>query len=673
MERKFGATDITGNEVSLTSPAITAGNTFTISVSLPNEIDMTLPETVTISSTETGTAVADAFITDVNNAIGGNTDYLNVTFEKTSTGRIKMTHKAGGVVKVVEPTGNSSFTSVMIGGNQEEVTTSTNVAGDNLYNVSNWIPLEYSADVVEPGQDPEDGTRWYYSAVDELDIMIQNDGAWRGYKNVTNDVHGFDLSVTNEEGPLISAVAPDEQTDSTALEYGDLWLDTSDLENYPKLSRWEDDNGVDRWVGIDNADQTSIDGILFADARWGANNNVDPINDDLPVIADMLLEDYVDIDSPNPDLYPPGTLLWNTRRSGFNVKEYRVDYFNADDFNDNILPTERNAWVSISGLKDDGSPNMGRQAQRALVVAAMRSAIDTNEDVREEQREFNLLAAPGYPELIPNMVALNNERNNTGFIVGDSPMRLKAQGNALVEWATNNGGLGTATEDGLVSNDEYTGVFYPSGKTNDLTGADIIVPPSHMMLRTILHSDEQSYPWFAPAGVRRGQIDNAIGIGYIDEKTGEFQQIAVREAIRDVLYQNNVNPLAFVPGAGIINHGNKTTQPGSALDRINVSRLVSYIRKNLEAIAKPFLFEPNDTITRNEIKNLIDSFLNDLIAKRGLYDYAVVCDKSNNTPMRIDRNELWVDVAIEPVKAIEFIYIPVRIKNTGEISGNPNG
>ena len=112
----------------------------------------------------------------------------------------------------------------------------------------------------------------------------------------------------------------------------------------------------------------------------------------------------------------------------------------------------------------------------------------------------------------------------------------------------------------------------------------------------------------------------------------------------------------------------KTTFTGSSLDRINVARLVAFIRGRLEVIGKNFVFEPNDQTTRDEIKNAIESLMIDLVAKRGIYDYLVVCDESNNTPTRIDANELYVDVAIEPVKAVEFIYIPVRIKNTGEIA-----
>ena len=88
----------------------------------------------------------------------------------------------------------------------------------------------------------------------------------------------------------------------------------------------------------------------------------------------------------------------------------------------------------------------------------------------------------------------------------------------------------------------------------------------------------------------------------------------------------------------------------------------------MEEIGSQFVFEPNDTITRNEMTNAVNSLMIDLVAKRGIYDYLVVCDESNNTPARIDRNELWVDIAIEPVKAVEFIYIPLRIKNTGEIA-----
>jgi phage tail sheath protein FI len=190
-----------------------------------------------------------------------------------------------------------------------------------------------------------------------------------------------------------------------------------------------------------------------------------------------------------------------------------------------------------------------------------------------------------------------------------------------------------------------------------------------MMIRTIIRSDAVSYPWFAPAGTQRGVVDNAIQIGYIDIDTGNFMPLGVNQALRDVLYQNQVNPITFIPGVGITNFGNKTTTNDATLmNRINVARLICFLRSRLVSIGKQYLFQPNDQITRSQIANAITSLMIDLVAKRGIYDYLVVCDSSNNTPTTIDQNELWVDVAIEPVTAVEFIYIPVRIMATGEIA-----
>ena len=311
------------------------------------------------------------------------------------------------------------------------------------------------------------------------------------------------------------------------------------------------------------------------------------------------------------------------------------------------------------------------KGQRALIVAALKSGIDTSITVREEQAQFNLMACTAYPELIPNMIALSNERNNTAFVVGDTPMRLGPNGNEIVAWATDNGGLGLFAGDGLTTSSAYAAVFYPSCQTTDLGGSAVVTAPSHMMVRTIIRSDSVSYPWLAPAGTRRGVIDNATRIGYINSTTGEFTTIGNNQGLRDIEYLNNINPITFVPGVGITNFGNKTIYgETSALDRINVARLVAFMRGRLEEIGKQYLFEPNDQITRNEISNSINGLCIDLVAKRGIYDFLVVCDESNNTPARIDANELWVDIAIEPVKAVEFIYIPLRLQNTGAIANS---
>jgi hypothetical protein len=667
----FGQTVITGTT---TPVSFTVNNSFILAASSAGSNNYS-QATVTIG----GSGTVANFISAVSAA---NIPYVSASVN--SAGNIVFTHSQGGQIFLQNLVG----TPVTAAGFTAQT---PYVYPDNFdptaLSLSNWATtpeFEYTTNDVAPDQNPANGRTWYYSSVSDVDIMIQNNGAWKGYQNVVNDVRGFDLSNTNASGPIVSASEPTTQNDAaqTPLQNGDLWIDTSDLENYPVIYRWEPVDGVNQWVLINTTDQVTENGILFADARWSSTGATDPVADPFPTIASLLDSDHLDLDAPDPALYPQGMLLFNTRRSGYNVKEFRTSYFTSQNYpdagaynpaqptNNDNLPLFNYTWVSSSGNKDSGAMWSGRQAQRQMVVKALKSGIDTSQAAREEQNGFNIIAVPGYPELIPNMIALSNERANTLFCVGDTPMRLAADGNSLVNWATNNLGLGLDTEDGLVATSNYLATFYPSCQTTDLGGTTVVAPPSHMMVRTILRSDAVSYPWLAPAGTRRGVVDNAQAIGYIDAASGEFQQISVGQAVRDILYERNINPITFIPGVGITNFGNKTsTTTTTALDRINVARLVAFLRGRLEEIGKLFLFEPNDEITRNEITNTVNSLMIDLIAKRAIYDYLVVCDLSNNTPARIDRNELWVDIAIEPVKAVEFIYIPLRIKNTGEISG----
>jgi len=554
-----------------------------------------------------------------------------------------------------------------------------------LATLSNWYSLDYIANEGAPAAIPSPQQHWYYSTATEVDIMVKKGNAWVGYKNTNYDSMGHPTGgllsgtgTTNTGGIIVSASIPTTQDNGSALVYGDLWLNSADLENYPNLSRWENVNTVDQWVSIDTADQVSSSGILFADARWATSGTVNPVDDPLSSITSLTTSNYIDLDCPNARLYPQGMLLFNTRRSGFNVKRFEPNWFTSANYPDAYpandtnpahvpkLPDVSYAWVSSSGNKEDGSAYMGRKAQRNMVVQALKASINTNMQIREEDTFINLLAAPNYPELQADMITLNNDRNQTAFIIGDTPLRLDDQATELTNWATNQMNATQTGEDGWVTRDSYLGVFYPSGITSDLSGASAVVPASHMVLRTFLTNDTIAYPWLAAAGVRRGNITNATNIGYLDGATGEFQSVKNRNSIRDVLYTNQINPLAYFTGVGLLNYGNKTSYASnSALDRINVARLVCYIRYQLQISARPFVFEPNDSLTRSQLTAVVQSLFIDLIAKRGLYDYLVVCDESNNTAARIDRNELWVDVAIAPVKAAEFIYIPVRIANTG--------
>jgi hypothetical protein len=658
-----GATVVTGSVV---NPTFTNGASFSMVATQPGTSALT-----TRTATLAGTTAAD-FVAAVSAA-----GIPNVSAGINEAGEIYFTHATGGDISVF----NILYNPITAAGFSTSVTGVRNVYANGAITglvFTNWVgspTFTYTAAASQPNIDPANGTYWYYSDATTADIMIQNNGDWYGYQNVASDVRGYNLTLTNAAGPIFSATAPTTQTDSaeSPLAYGDLWINTSDLENYPVLSRWENVSGEDQWVQIDNTDQITTDGVLFADARWAPNGTTNPITDPIPPIATgstpLITSNYLDLDAPNPDLYPEGILLFNTRRSGFNVKSFQVNYFNGTSYpSPAVLPSETNAWVTASGNRADGSPNMGRQAQRTLIVQALRVAIDTSTQLRENQAQYNLIACPQYPELAPNMVVLNNDRGDTSFSVVDTPLRLDPAD--IVAWATNNNGLGLTTSDGnLAGGDAYSAAFYPSCTTTDLTGNVVVTAPSHMMLRTIIRSDSVAYPWFAPAGLRRGVVDNALQIGYLQAQTGEFQPLGVNQGLRDVLYSNNVNPITFIPGTGITNFGNHTLQGNAtALDRINVARLVAFIRGRLEIIGNQYLFEPNDTITRSAITNQITALMIDLVNKRGLYDYLVVCDLTNNTPASIDANELYVDIAIEPVKAVEFIYIPMRIQNTGTIA-----
>jgi hypothetical protein len=399
----------------------------------------------------------------------------------------------------------------------------------------------------------------------------------------------------------------------------------------------------------------------------------------------MLVSNYVDLDAPSPLLYPRGMLLFNTRASGYNVKEYTTTYFTAANYpssgaydsnspaNIENRPLYPATWVTRGGFElESGVPNFGRKAPRGIVVAALKAAIDSSDIIREDGYGFTVMACPGYPELIPNMIALNNSRENTAFIVGDTPLRLQGNGTDIQAWAQNQSNATSTGENGLVTIDPYVGIYYPHGQTNDLSGNTVVVPASYAALRTIIRSDNVGYPWLAPAGTRRGLIDNLNSIGFINATSGQFISLGVNQGLRDVLYDNKINPLTFLPGNGLVVYGQKTlsAQP-SALDRINVARLVNYLRKQVNILARPFLFEPNDPITRNALLAIVNSLLTDLVAKRGVTDYLAVCDSTNNTPQRIANNELYLDLAVQPTKAVEFIYIPIRLKNPGEIqAGN---
>jgi len=521
------------------------------------------------------------------------------------------------------------------------------------WNGTSWTSLVFEASLTAPVTEAVEGALWY-STEFQVDIMSSDGSNWLGYLNRYPN--------TDPNGVLLSGTAPIFQSDGSALVDNDLWIDTTDLENYPKLYRWQ--TSTLEWVLIDNSDQTTDKGIIFGDAREiGGPGGTDTVPG--------LTSNLVDGDTPEPLLFPAGMLLFNTRFSTLNVKQWVNDH--TDDGilvggagTSNVNTSDR--WVSASGLQTDGSPYMGRKAQRRIVVQGIQAIFAGNEDIRSEFIFYNLIAAPGYPDVIDEMITLNVDIKEIAFIVGDTPARLAPSGTSIQNYATNASNVALngeeARTDGVAG--PYVGQWYPWGLGTNIDGTEVMIPPSTMALRTIAFNDQVAFPWFAPAGLQRGLVSNAQSVGFLNEE-GEFQPVILNPGQRDVLQLNNINPISARPNRGLVVFGQKTLNPvANALDRINVARLINFLRFNLDNLVQPFLFEPNDAETRASVQVTVERFLGDLLGKRALFDFAVRVDDTNNTPERIDRNELWIDIAIKPTKAIEFIYIPIRILNTGD-------
>ena len=190
------------------------------------------------------------------------------------------------------------------------------------------------------------------------------------------------------------------------------------------------------------------------------------------------------------------------------------------------------------------------------------------------------------------------------------------------------------------------------------------VPLNGDIAGTCARNDINQFPWFSPAGTQRGSILNAVKLAYNPSKTQ-----------RDRLYSNRINPVILSPGDGIVLFGDKTGfAKSSAFDRINVRRLFIYLEDAIAAAAKDQLFEFNDEITRTNFVNIVEPFLRDVQSKRGIYDYVVICDETNNTAAVIDNNEFVADIFIKPARSINFIGLTFVATRTGvsfeEIIGN---
>jgi len=270
-----------------------------------------------------------------------------------------------------------------------------------------------------------------------------------------------------------------------------------------------------------------------------------------------------------------------------------------------------------------------------------------------ESIDINLLSIPGFSSgaVIGTALQMCESRGDVLYLV-DPPFGLRPQ--QAVDW--HNGML--LSDVSAAINSSYGALYWGWVKIYDQFSADEIwVPPSGHIASVFSRTAREREQWFAPAGLQRGHLLTALDVEYSPTQ-GE----------RDLLYGsgNAVNPIVKFPKDGITVWGQRTLQRTStALDRVNVRMLLIHLKKNLVRSLRTFVFEPNDPALWSQVRATVNPFLADVQSRRGLTAFKVVCDETNNTPERIDRNELWVSVFLKPTRAVEFIVLNLVVLRTG--------
>ena len=294
---------------------------------------------------------------------------------------------------------------------------------------------------------------------------------------------------------------------------------------------------------------------------------------------------------------------------------------------------------------------------------SVRRALDTVSD--PENVEMNLLTVPGIfnSALTAKVLEICESRGDAlGLIDIDSG--YKAQTENTNTQQQNAGSVSTAITNlrARQLNSSYGACYYPWVQIQDtISDSLVFVPPSVVALGTFSSAQRDSELWFAPAGFTRGGLtEGSAGIPVIQTRT----RLSSKE--RDDLYEANINPIATFPSEGIVIFGQKTLQvTPSALDRINVRRLLIFLKKEISRISATILFDQNVPATWNRFLSKVDPFLRSVQSRLGLTDYRVILDESTTTPELVDRNIMYAKIFLKPARAIEFIALDFVITNSG--------
>ena len=259
---------------------------------------------------------------------------------------------------------------------------------------------------------------------------------------------------------------------------------------------------------------------------------------------------------------------------------------------------------------------------------------------------FNILLTPGlfnsqHPTQTTSLINNTQQRGDSLYVL-----------DPVVYGST----IADATDEAGQRNSSYAAMYWPWIQTRDTaTSKNVWIPASTFMGGVFAFTDSISEPWFAPAGINRGGM-----------QTVNMAERPLSSANRDTLYEANVNPLASFPGTGVVVYGQKTLQKrASALDRVNVRRLLIALKSYISQIGQTLVFEQNTAATRNNFLAAVNPYLEGVQQRQGLYAFKVVMDDSNNTPDVIDRNQLVGAIYLQPTRTAEFIYLDFNVLPTG--------
>ena len=316
------------------------------------------------------------------------------------------------------------------------------------------------------------------------------------------------------------------------------------------------------------------------------------------------------------------------------------------------LPTAQSgAFTGATGnLYKDDAPNnhfgdITDTNTQGLVAANYADAISVLEN--KDEYVFNIVSAPGL------IYDFGSHKTQLDSIVSLAESRGDAI--AVIDLEQYGASVGNVTSAAATINSSYTATYWPWLQTASSTGKNVWIPASVVIPGVYAFTDGAAAPWFAPAGLTRGGIGDVIQA-----------ERKLTRAQRDTLYNANVNPIATFPGAGISVFGQKTLQKKkSALDRVNVRRLLIDLKKFVGDVSRSLVFEQNTTATRNSFLAAVNPFLESVVQRQGLYAYRVVMDDTNNTADVIDRNQLIGQIYIQPAKTVEFVVLDFTIEPTG--------